>query len=353
MGYIPALDGIRAIAVGLVILSHYLPILMMGGGGQGVDLFFVLSGYLITSLLLAERTASGRISLKSFYWRRILRIWPALALMLTVYCLMASLSSSVGVIHIHAAMWAAASLTNWYVVNGTGMISFIPHTWSLSVEEQFYLVWPAIVSIWLQRKGRGSLAAFVLVTLSCGILWRAYLAFSGATAERVYVGPDTHADSLLAGCFLAFGILPVRFKTFAVQWWFIPVIVLSALSIRLVWSAQWFTWQFAVDALMGAWLIVVVLEHPGGLLGRALTQEPLLWLGQRSYGVYLWHLPILHSLRHAGFSPLLCILLGLFATFAISALSFRYLERPLLKLKDRLFLNTAGRERGIAVGGGS
>ncbi|MDQ1519575.1 MAG: hypothetical protein QOI55_648, partial [Actinomycetota bacterium] len=235
-GYNPALDGIRAFAILAVLGFHYTfrRRLLMPGGYLGVDAFFVLSGFLITTLLLAEHSRKSRISLRAFYARRALRLLPLLAVVLVVAIIVNIVASplSEGRPSRQAITAAAFYYANWFHLRPAGSeLGFLAATWSLSIEEQFYLVWP-LLFIGMLRVGlrKGTLFAVTLAAAAASALWRLYLVTNhptkksfvdfyvlltgqlprrvqsiaeGSHGDRVYFGSDTRADMLLVGCALA------------------------------------------------------------------------------------------------------------------------------------------------------
>jgi peptidoglycan/LPS O-acetylase OafA/YrhL len=344
--YQPGLDGLRALAVTGVFLYH-AGVSWMPGGFLGVDLFFVLSGYLITSLLLREFSADGTIDLVRFWYRRARRLFPAVALVI-LFALLATLTiarDDLGRTRADA-LSAIVYLTNWHEViashsyfNEFGRPSLLQHLWSLAVEEQFYLLWPVLLTFGLRRLHPRHMMALtaVLAVASCLLMWLLYN--PGGDPSRVYYGTDTRAFTLLIGALLAF-LLPSAQKAVARRRQStnlidaLGVAALVGIGVLLVTLQDFQPWLyrggFLLTALVGA-LLVGAVAHPGGRLGRALGRQPLRWLGARSYGIYLWHWPIM-QLTRPGIdisipTPLL-ILLQAGATVGAAALSYRYVEMP-------------------------
>src|SRR6266850_221126 len=212
---LPTLDGLRGVAV-LSVMAFHAGSGVIKGGHLGVDLFFVLSGFLITSLLLREQQRNGFISLRLFYVRRALRLLPALLLVI-LSCLIyekAIVSSSPWAEVPKGAFYSLFYSSNWYqALNGMGTLGVLSHTWSLSIEEQFYILWPPAISLLLWQ---GCKRTYVLLFVGAGTaavaVHRAMLWRGGATFERVYAGFDTRADSVLIGClvglFVGWGLIP-------------------------------------------------------------------------------------------------------------------------------------------------
>ena len=195
--YEPAFDGLRALAIIFVFLVHAWES-AFPGGWAGVDIFFVLSGYLITTLLTNELSETGTIDYRNFYIRRVLRLWPAFAVFLLVVVLEMSVRApniwsfgAVGLSAVYLMNWNRAFV--WWSQHNLG------HTWSLAMEEQFYLLWPALLVFIFSRRA----ICCVLAMIIAMVTWRCFLALDGADPERTYNGFDTHGDALLIGCLLA------------------------------------------------------------------------------------------------------------------------------------------------------
>jgi peptidoglycan/LPS O-acetylase OafA/YrhL len=345
--YQPGLDGLRALAVAGVFLYH-AGVSWMPGGFLGVDLFFVLSGYLITSLLLHEFSGEGTIDLVRFWARRARRLFPAVALVI-LFALLATLTiarDDLGRTRADA-LSAIVYLTNWHEVIAShsyfdefGRPSLLQHLWSLAVEEQFYLLWPMLLMVGLRRLHPRNMIVLtgVLALASCVLMWLLYT--PGGDPSRVYYGTDTRAFTLLIGALLAFG-WPSAQK--ALQRWTASTDVVDAAGVAaligvlvlFVTLQDYQPWLyrggFLLTALIGA-VLVAAVAHPGGRLAEALGWAPLRWLGARSYGIYLWHWPIMQLTRPdvdlSMHGPLL-VLLQAAATVGAAALSYRYVEMPI------------------------
>jgi peptidoglycan/LPS O-acetylase OafA/YrhL len=289
-GYVPAFDGLRAIAVLAVVGIHY------GAPGAqygfvGVDLFFVLSGYLITSILAREWQTTGDIGLRRFYFRRALRLFPALWLMLLFAVFFAPLAHIVSIL---------LYVNNWALVFGALQISpGIGHAWSLAIEEQFYLLWPLALILLFRRL---SPRAIVAIAISLGLasaLWRVFLLVGGADIYRVYYGTDSHADGLLLGSALglamAFGLVPKLRPRWSALLGTAGVSVLVGLALLPTVPYRTFDelGQFAT-VLAGLAIIWSIVAAPRSAVPSLLSYKPLVGLGKISYGLYLWHVPILN-----------------------------------------------------------
>jgi len=345
--YLPGVDGLRAVAV-IAVLLYHADLHWIRGGFLGVDVFFVISGYLITSLLLGEWSQRGRIDLPAFWLRRARRLLPALFLLIAVTLVFAVVALSSEVAGLRSDAFAALGyVTNWYLVFShqsyfemMGRPSLFRHLWSLAVEEQFYILWPLLLSamMWLWRPRHVLLA--VLGGAVASTVLMALLYQPGGDPSRVYYGTDTRGVGLLVGAALAFVWAPGRVAARAgqAQPWLLDVIGLGALGV-LFYSFlrldgyQSFLYQggFALVAVASA-VLIAVLVHPRAHLGALLGRQPLRWLGLRSYGIYLWHWPV-YMLTRPHFDvpfdglPLLALRFGV--TITIAELSYRYVETPI------------------------
>ena len=359
--YQPGLDGLRALAVSGVFLYH-AGVSWMPGGFLGVDLFFALSGYLITSLLLREFAADGTIALRAFWARRARRLFPAVAVVIA-FALLATLTIARDDLSRTRAdaISAIVYLTNWHEVianhsyfNQFGRPSLLQNLWSLAVEEQFYLVWPPLLLLGLRRLHPRSVWSLTAVLALVSVLLMAVLYNPNGDPSRVYYGTDTRAFTLLIGALLAFALPGIRRALAArrigpAQSDFVGLIALVGVLILFVSIHDYQPWLyrggFLVMALIGAVLIGSVVM-PGSRLGHALGWEPLRWLGVRSYGIYLWHWPIMQLTRPGVDVSLpgpVLVLLQATGTVAVAALSYRYVETPIrsgrAQLRLRAFLD--------------
>jgi peptidoglycan/LPS O-acetylase OafA/YrhL len=317
----PALDALRGVAVLLVMCSHaQLPV--PSWGAVGVTIFFTLSGYLITDLLLREqRLGGGRIDLRRFFYRRALRLLPALLAMLAAVSL-ASLFVP-GYVEPEAVLGTLFYFQNWLMANGSHQYGALGHAWSLSVEEQFYFLWP-LVLLGVARAPRAGLRLAVLGAVASfllgGVLWDA-----GQGPWRVYNGLDTRAATLLIGCALAYLARAVRPQ---VRYALVGIgagLVLLFLGMPASQPAAIFLLLPAGVALGTACLI-------GGLPRGDSTPRVLAWFGTRSYGLYLWNWPVAALLIREG-APTQLVALGVFtAPLLLAELSWRYIETPARRL---------------------
>jgi peptidoglycan/LPS O-acetylase OafA/YrhL len=350
--YLPGLDGLRALAVLAVLLYHAEMAGWWVGGFMGVEVFFVISGYLITSILLTERTATHHNDLKTFYVRRARRLLPALLAVLAATTVVAVIFLPEEVATLRGDVVSALTyVTNWFFIFGdksyfefAGRPSLVQHLWSLAVEEQFYLIWPLLFVGGMKLLGRTKLFVAVLVGAVASTLLMAALYQPGVDASRVYYGTDTRAGGLLFGAALAFFWGPNRLRAQVGR--FAPVLldVIGAIALAgLVWML-WSTDQyrdadslyrggFARVALVTV-VVIAVAVHPAAHLSKVLGCRPLRWIGLRSYGLYLWHWPV-YQLTRPGLDialtgvPLLAFRLAI--TFGLAELSYRFVEVPIRK----------------------
>jgi len=306
--YNPALDGLRAVAITLVILSHaHVP--HVDGAFFGVDLFFVLSGYLITSLLLLEIGQTGRIDLWRFYRRRFFRLMPALLAFLAVYCLIAPL------IWPDNGAWYQDAIVSGLYLADYGIAFFdspdsLLHMWSLSVEEHYYLLWPLMLLVLTRLVPRGTLWRPVAVLFLLAWCWRVFWVWQGQPFYEIFFRFDTRVTGLLAGSLLAAllqGCPPWFQRLRAHARWGLWLLVLTPLWIVLKWDdMNVMTWAMTLVELTALALLLAVLPNPGqagrivpprGWLYTSLSHPVPVKIGRLSYAIYLWHYPILRVLR--------------------------------------------------------
>lgn len=339
--HVPALDGLRGIAIAAVIIHHQLTAFSLPGGFLGVDLFFVLSGFLITGLLADEFARTKTISLRKFYMRRVLRLGPALLLYLLVALVDTYHTQLIAVTRqLKLIAFALIYLTNWRMAFGWDP-SLDPTAiiWSLSIEEQFYLVWPLLFAACLALKLKRRFIVAGLAVVILAIMAHRYSMLSaGAELNRLYYGTDTRADALLMGCLLA--LLPVA----AAGVWLKRCLKLAALVsatalLYLIGTANFrdqflYRGGYTVIALLAGIVILAAANSPPWLLAAVLRFRPLRWLGKISYGLYLWHWLVVRS--SSFYFPGIFGMLGQAPlAIGIASLSFYLVERPFNKLKSR------------------
>ncbi len=346
MKYIPALDGVRALAVAAVV-AHHIFGAGFPGGFIGVDIFFVLSGFLITRLFVIEREKTGTIRLSNFFMRRALRLVPALAVMITVSLVLARLVHG-GDRFGHDALEAVFAITYttnfWLGFFAPPMLGLFDNAWSLAIEEQFYVCW-GIGAFALLRFGPRRFAAVVLFVSAMIVLgWRWYLLLAGATPMRIYVGFDTRADELLIGCLGAvlLSLSPAPKMTRYGGLAALVALIATAFCARVYWMSKAamfvdFAVLITIVSLLSLEVILDVVVNAGSFLSNALSFRPLVYIGSISYGIYLWHWPLLIMAGREGFDDLFWkLVIGAGGSFVMAAVSYRYVERPILALKQRL-----------------
>ena len=360
--YLPGIDGLRAISVLAVLIYHYSVLGQAGGlGGElknwmpggflGVEVFFVISGYLITALLRTERRRTGTIALGKFYLRRARRLLPALFVMLAVTTLFTLLFLDDAVDKLQDDIVGALTYTNnWRQINAPyadfeGRPPLLNHLWSLAIEEQFYLLWPPLLSFGLVKLGRKKT---ILVTTAVALGSALLMAIARGndvnitSASGAYFSTFTRLSGLLLGCMLAFYWSPNMIRGRPGRGARIVLDLGGILGLYVLWHA-FRTWHFDdVSTFRGGFLIVDLatvlviasVVHPSSDVGRLLGIRPLQWIGLRSYGIYLWHYPIFAITRPGPNMDLqiwtpFVVLLRFGLTFGIAALSYRYVEAPI------------------------
>lgn len=344
--YVRGLDGIRGIGMVVVCLCH-LGMLGADFGHIAVDAFFVLSGFLITWLLVTEWNNSGTINFKDFYYRRALRLLPTLFVMLACFAVYTCLANPPGRIakdfrYIFEALFY---WTNWGQILGLGeRLNFLAQTWSLSIEEQFYLLWPPILFLFLRRTDSKSSLLWwtVLVALSLAFMRAIYVELGTPAWNnywRLARGLDTRADSLLTGCAIGIAVsarlLPRR------RWLEWALFLAAACSIYgLFWLSRHYLddpWMYEVGWFLASVFTAVLIVHlvysPEGIIHWILGSPPLVYLGVISYGFYVWHFPIFRIMEV--YYPHHWRLIAVPMAAAATMFSYYVVERPCLRLKKR------------------
>lgn len=337
------MDGLRGLALLGVLLFHAdgaLP-----GGYLGVDLFFVLSGYLITSLLLREHADKGRIDLYAFWVRRCRRLFPALLSLMPAIAIYGRFFARPEDLHTlrNEALASLGYVANWHAIFGNRSYwqlfaapSPLEHTWSLSIEEQFYVAWPLLSTVLLRRRGPRALL-WLALALSAASMAAMLLLYAPGQTSRAYLGTDTRMTAILAGAALA-TLLPPGSPSLASRTRLLDVLgALAAIGLAVAWCKLPGTHPFLYHG--GFWLtelavlvlIACAVAGPASWVARALSAPPLTLLGTISYGVYLWHWPVYVFVTtertHLQGLPLQALRFAI--TFAIAIVSYRYMERPI------------------------
>lgn len=350
--YIPALDGLRAFAV-LAVIFYHMGFSWAVGGLLGVTVFFVLSGYLITGLLIVEYRENKRIDLPHFWLRRVRRLVPAIVTVIIATAVLCTIFNHVLLTKMRPDVLPSLFFfSNWWQIfhnvsyfDAIGSPSPLQHFWSLAIEEQFYLVWPPLLFLLFKlgvdekplRRG-----VLVLAAISC--LLMAFMYSPAEDPSRVYYGTDTRAFSLLIGAWLAFvwpagtlteqsgGNLTTQGKLIFDGVGAIALIgVLAMCAFVNGYSAFLYRGGILLCSLLTA-VVIAVIAHPISALGKFMALPPLVWIGKRSYGMYLWHYPVLLLMTDPNSTTAphpLWLLLELVLIFVVSALSYTFIENPI------------------------
>ncbi|MGG2015570.1 acyltransferase family protein [Bacillus sp. S10(2024)] len=368
--YMVGLDSLRGLAILGVILYHinfnWLP-----GGFLGVTVFFVLSGYLITDILVVEWKEKGKIDLKNFWLRRARRLLPGMFVMLVITLAWITISHN-------SLLWkmrgdSVAALfyfSNWWYIyhklsyfDSFGTVSPLNHFWSLAVEEQFYVVWPLIIGLGLSYvKKQSRLTLFIFLGAIASAVAMAMIYVPGADPSRVYYGTDTRAFSLLIGAALAFIWPSSRLAQKIIPQARLVLDVIGGIALIVILGMFWKTNQYEPFLYRGGMfllsiataILVANLAHPASRISVFLRFRPLRWVGVRSYGIYLWHYPIITLTSPQGSAGEFQLTRAIFQFFLIlfmAQISWKFIENPIRKgaLKNLRLRNF--RIRNLAIGG--
>jgi peptidoglycan/LPS O-acetylase OafA/YrhL len=339
--YFPAIDGVRGIMAISIILVHvnraWFP-----GAPTVMDIFFVISGFLITLLLLKNIQRQGHIELKKFWVRRIKRLYPLLIIVVGTYLLLGSL-----LIDQPAQLYVDGVQTLLYVSNWTKLYDYIypsyfGHSWSLSVEEQFYLLWPLGLSLMLRwRISRKWVITLCLLLIGITITWRSHLIDMAVPWSRIYYASDTRVDAFLLG-----GILAMTWQRWHTSWYqkrWLNVASQACFVLLVVtvmvwdpWQVQYFVWHQSAIILLSCGTIIALASPLDSPLKSLLSLPPLRQLGLMCYGIYLWHWPMIWLLLvrfHLRPLAILCVVLP--TTLALAYLTYRYVEAPILSRRSK------------------
>ena len=318
----------------LVVVFHARSSLFPGGY-IGVDVFFVLSGFLITTLLVRELSAANAVSFTHFYARRALRLFPALAVVAVVVAVsFASLPNLTDRSQTLLGTAGAVTYTSSILAASGHDLGWMLPTWSLSVEEYFYLVWPLGLAFLWRATRRWRVWVAIVTVLAVG--YRIASAATSASIQRIAYAPDTRSEQLLLGCALA---VLLGWRAIRVGVW--PALIAGLLLLAFVvgpiaWTSSAYRWG---GSTVAALLVCVVVSHVvsdgDGPLARILGAKPLVWIGKRSYGIYLWNLPLVALIAATPLPEQVQLPVKLGLSFAVPALSYRFVEEPLLRLKSR------------------
>jgi peptidoglycan/LPS O-acetylase OafA/YrhL len=343
LGYMAALDGMRGFLTLGVLLAH-TRMALFGGAMVYMDVFFTMSGYLITSLLIKDYEKRGRISLKNFYVRRFMRLYPALTAM--VLCLI-------------AVSWIFSpnfrdrineALVSWfYLMDYSGWfistpVEYTGHTWSLAVEEQFYLLWPLMFIGLLWMGGLTVRTSLIIFAIAAAFwIWKIVLDYNGAPTAHLYRSFDCRADALFIGCALAVLLKAIDISSYPR---FYRLCAYSLLPIAMVMIVLGFTmdskmrWYYCVSPLITALpaaICVIGLLHPQRTFMHTIYEHPVpVFIGRICYGLYIWHFPIftlVAAWAPKGAGYITTFLVGWPITFAIATLSHYLIERPFMRAR--------------------
>lgn len=346
--YMPGLDGIRALAV-LAVISYHLNWGWASGGFLGVSVFFVLSGYLITDMLLEERKNKQRIDLKRFWIRRIRRLLPAMVAMIVAVAVYLAITDIPRLIAIQGDIWSALTYTsNWYNIfhhisyfESFGPPSPIGHLWSLAIEEQFYLLWPLLV-IGLSRFFSPTRGKFVLLTLAGAILSFVAMVLlyePGTDPSRVYYGTDTRAFGLLIGASLAFlwpssKLAQPNLRKHRLWIDMTGVIGLLIVIYMLIRTGEYdqslYTGGMLILSFVSSFVIAAAAS-PSTLVSKILGWKALRWIGKRSYSIYLWHYPVIiitNPISSNTDTNYFLLMIQLTLSIGLAAWSYSFIESP-------------------------
>jgi peptidoglycan/LPS O-acetylase OafA/YrhL len=333
VGYQPRLDGIRALAVLAVVGFHATG--FMRGGWLGVDIFFALSGYLITTILIRERELSGRINLRMFYLKRVLRLAPALLIAVAISIPLLYMFPGVEAAYPPLAIVAGviAYVGNWMQMFHPVSLGPLTHTWSLAIEEQFYMFWPlALIAMFALRWTRQRMAIVCAVLIGCLVVLRAVLAWSSGW-DGLWFASTSRADALLIGALAAFLAPKLKERTATALVGFTGVLLAVGCFTAREFSSVMLYGGLTVIAATAALFMAAAQQSP---FGKFLEWGLLVRLGRVSYGVYLYHYPVFFLVNHSGVTGIAAYAVKAGLTAALVGASWFLAERPALALKDRL-----------------
>ena len=341
-----ALDGVRGLAF-LAVFSVHMSVPGVSGGGIGVEVFFTLSGFLITTLVVNEIASTGRLDFKRFYIRRILRLGPAMWIVVSLVFIgaLVGFRHSLDMRHetLRGIPYVLTYTSNWLrAAPGDATLGALGHTWSLAVEEQFYLIWPLLLFGGYKLAGRRGVAAISLIGVVAAVFLRFYFIHKYGqhdrmyTLDRVYFGTDTQADQLLLGSFLAVTIQRAEsWYRKCSKYLIVPALGYMVWAICFPRSPEYrFTWGLFIVALCSTVLITYLLLHNGSLLQRFFSWKPLSELGLISYGAYLWHQPVHRFMPEFTTNRPLFVGVVFCITIVLAVLSYKLVEHPIMRWRN-------------------
>lgn len=352
--YLPGLDGFRAIAVTAIIIFHMNPN-WLPGGFLGVDTFFVISGYLITALLISEYYITGEIDLINFWLRRIKRLIPAVLFMLTVILTYTAFFKPEIIFDIKKDTIAAFFYVSnwWYIFQDVDYfnqfaIAPLKHLWSLAVEEQFYLLYPILLLFLVKFKNQNFTFLILFIISLISLEMMVFLSNSEGNNSRVYFGTDTRLQTLLLGALLAIIWPPFSLKKniskiqkyiidlFGIIGLVILIYFFVTISDKDIWIYKGGFYLISFITLF----IIASVVHPSGLFAKSLSNRLFVYIGKRSYSLYLWHFPIIefvHSYFVAGQIPFYVYFLDIILMVTIAEFSYKFIETPIRKKGIKAF----------------
>jgi peptidoglycan/LPS O-acetylase OafA/YrhL len=354
--YYPSLDGLRTIAVGIVLCAHG-GVPYFRSGGTGVDVFFVLSGFLITTILITEHGRTGAINFRNFYARRFLRLAPALILTCAVTAI--GMMACVGRFPGTEIALSLSYTANWAIAFYDYHLTWLNHCWSLSIEEQFYMIWPLVI-LGLERVVASSRtkAAVLILGAAAIAIYRA-VHVGSYTDNRINFGLDTRMDTLMVGAALAYFVhglsgRGVSDRVSKILGRALAPVALAGIFVvinTVTWYSPWMGWIGYVLVAGAAMCVIadlVVGRH--SLFARPLAWGPMVFIGRISYGLYLLHLPVYYMVEHAMPEAPLVSRLTVKVTVSVgcAAASYYLVERRFLRLKER-FESREGRKEVVKV----
>jgi len=331
----PALDGLRAVAVALVFVTHAFPSTTFPGG-LGVDVFFVISGFLITLILLRQWRRHLTIRLKRFYFGRLVRLYPPLIAMVVVFASLYAFLPSSALHSIFNAVIALTHTGNIVATLTSQDLGYFAHTWSLAMEEQFYLVWPLLLVVMLQTNMRRRWMIVVTVVIATASMVGWVL-----TGDVLPYNPLTKAGGILLGCAMAIALehVPSAAKGQAVAWAGIAVFCTAFVGESLGWFTRGLSLPIAV---LGILPVVLHCATGRSVIVSALSLRPIVYLGLVSYELYLWHYPVLMLFRRViPADGWVIIALGAAVSVGLAAATRSFLEQPALAWRDRFLARRA------------
>lgn len=344
--YMPGLDGLRALSV-LAVIAYHLNIKWAQGGLLGVGIFFVISGYLITDQIIIEWRKQHRFNLLRFWKRRVRRLIPAMLWMLLCVGIWLVLFDPERLQSLQGAFLSSIFyVNNWWLIfhkvsyfESFGPASPIGHMWSLSIEEQFYLIWPLLLIIGLKMVQRGSeLFILILIVATLSVFSMAWMYEPGTDPSRVYYGTETRAFGLLIGAALAIvwpsqwlrDKVPIRARLMLdLIGGFSLLILIILIGYSNKFDDFLYPGGFVLLSVVTA-ILLAVLAHPASYIGKLMGCKPLHWIGVRSYSLYLWHFPviILSNTSDVENSSVKHLIIQLMVSFVLAAISYKYIEEP-------------------------